>query len=132
LWRFQMRLYAEASEETLRARKLMAEWRDESLITKEQYERLQKETASALRTTNIFLRLVFFFFTVVGVGAIAGLFGVSVLEGSSETTIGVFSLLYAALCYWVAERAASQANLYRYGIEEALAVCSVVFLCLGI
>jgi hypothetical protein len=36
------------------------------------------------------------------------------------------------VCYTAAETAVSQARLYRYGIEEALAVCSVVFLCAGI
>jgi hypothetical protein len=37
----------------------------------------------------------------------------------------------AAVCYAAAEIAVSQARLYRYGIEEALAVCSVGFLCVG-
>ena len=40
-------------------------------------------------------------------------------------------LVFAAVCYAAAEAAASQARLYRYGIEEALAVCSGIFLCVG-
>jgi len=126
-----MRLYTELNEETFHARKLLAEWRDEKLINEEQYERLENETVCELRTTNIFLRLVFFFFTVVGVAAFGGLVAWSLLRDSSEPTIGIFLLIYAAVCYAIAERAASQANLYRYGIEEALAVCSVVLLCGG-
>ncbi len=53
------------------------------------------------------------------------------LRGSSERALGIFLLIFAAVCYAAAERAASQMKLYRYGIEEALAACSVVFLCVG-
>ena len=58
-----MRIYSASSEETLRARKLLKDWAGEGFLTKEQYQRLEKETVSELRTTNIFLRLVLFFFT---------------------------------------------------------------------
>jgi len=53
-----MRAYPAASEDTLCARKLLADWAGEGFVTKEQFERLQQETVSDLRTTNIFLRLV--------------------------------------------------------------------------
>jgi uncharacterized membrane protein YgcG len=45
---------------------------------------------------------------------------------------GPFLLIFAAICYAAAEFAVSRARLYRYGIEEALATCSVGFLCAGI
>ena len=126
-----MRVYAASSEETLRARKLLADWAGEGLLTQAQYQRLEQETVSELRTTNIFLRLILFLFTLIGVGAAAALFFVSFLSGPSAQTIGIFLLIYAAVCYAAAEVAVSQARLYRYGIEEALAVCSVGFLCAG-
>ena len=63
--------------------------------------------------------------------AAAGLFVVVFLSRPSDQTIGVFFLIFAAVCYAAAEVAVSQARLYRYGIEEALAVCSVGFLCAG-
>jgi hypothetical protein len=124
-----VRLYSASSEETLRARKLLTDWADEGLLTKAQYQRLELETVSELRTTNIFLRLVLFLFTLISVGAAAALF--FVVSRSSEQTAGVFFLIFAAICYAAAEAAVSQARLYRYGIEEALAVCSVGFLCVG-
>ena len=124
-----MRLYSASSEETLRARKLLKDWVGEGFLTKEQYQLLEKETVSELRTTNIFLRLVLFLFTLISVGAAAGLF--YVVSRPSEQTAGVFFLIFAAVCYAAAEAAISQARLYRYGIEEALAVWSVVFLCAG-
>ena len=125
-----MRLYSETSEETLRARKLLTDWADEGFLTKAQYQLLQRETVSDLRTTNIFLRLVLFLFTLISVGAAAGLFFVG--SGPSEQTMGVFLLMFAVVCYAAAEFSVFQAGLYRYGIEEALTVCSVGFLCAGI
>ena len=65
------------------------------------------------------------------VGASAGLFFVVFLSRPSDQTTGIFFLIFAAICYAAAEVAVSQASLYRYGIEEALAVCSVGFLCAG-
>ena len=127
-----MRVYSASSEETLRARKLLKDWVGEGFVTKEQHQLLEKETVSELRTTNIFLRLVLFLFTLISVGAAAALFLEVFLSGPSEQTTGVFFLIFAPVCYAAAEIAVSQARLYRYGIEEALAVCSVVFLCVGI
>ena len=126
-----MRIYSASSEETLRARKLLTEWAGEGFLTKAQYQVLEQETVSELRTTNIFLRLVLFFFTVIIVGAAAALFLVVFLSRPSDQTTGVFLLIFAVVCYAAAELAVSRARLYRYGIEEALAVCSVGFLCAG-
>jgi hypothetical protein len=126
-----VRLYSASSEETLRARKLLTEWVGEGFLSKAQYQLLEKETVSDLRTTNIFLRLVLFLFTLISVGAAAGLFFVVFVSHSSDQTDGVILLIFAAVCYAAAEVAVSQAKLYRYGIEEALAVCSVSFLCVG-
>jgi len=126
-----MRIYDASSEEALRARKLLGDWAGEGFLTKEQYQRLVRDTVSELRTTNIFLRLILFVFTLISVGATAALFVVVFLARPSSQTIGIFLLIVAAICYAAAEAAVSQARLYRYGIEEALAVCSVVLLCVG-
>lgn len=127
-----MRLYSASSEETLRARRLLKEWAGEGILTREQTQRLEHETVSELRTTNIFLRLVLFFFTLIIVGSAVGLFFVVFLQHSSEQTAGAFFLIFAAICYGAAEVAVSQFRLYRYGIEEALAVFSVGLLCVGL
>jgi hypothetical protein len=126
-----VRLYSASSEETLRARKLLTDWVGEGFLTTAQYQLLEKETVSDLRTTNIFLRLVLFLFTLISVGAAVALFFKVFLSRPSDQTVGVFLLIFAAVCYAAAEVAVSQARLYRYGVEEALAVCSVGFLCAG-
>ena len=69
-----MRLYAESSREALRARKLLKEWKHDGLLSTEQQEQLEQDTVSGLRTTNIFLRIVLLFFTVIAVAAAVGLF----------------------------------------------------------
>src|SRR5580700_6693851 len=126
-----VRVYGTSSEEALRARNLLKDWAGEGYLTAPQYQRLEQETVCDLRSTNIFLRLVLFLFTLIIVGAAAGLFFEVFLSRPSEQTVGVFLLIFAPLCYVAAEAAVSQARLYRYGIEEALAVCSVGFLCAG-
>jgi hypothetical protein len=127
-----VRAYTEASEETLRARKLLKEWAEDGDITQEQYERLAPETVSDLRTMNIFLRLVLFVFTLVGIGAAVALFFTMFLSQAAEQTDAIFALIFAVVFYVAAEILVAQARLYRYGIEEALVVCSVLFLCGGI
>jgi hypothetical protein len=127
-----VRIYTESSEETLRARKFLRQWTDDGALSKEQYQRLEQESVSDLRTTNVFLRLVLFFFTVIALAAAVALFFTIFLSQPSQQTIGIFLLIFAAVSYAAAEVAVSQAGLYRYGIEEALAVCSVAFLCAGL
>jgi hypothetical protein len=126
-----VRIYSASSEDALRARNLLKDWASEGFLTEAQYQRMAQETVCELRPTNIFLRLVLFFFTLIIVGAAVGLFFVVFLSHPSAQTTGVFLLIFAAISYAAAEFAVSQARLYRYGIEEALAVCSVGFLCAG-
>ena len=127
-----MRLYSPSREETLRVRRFLKDWAGEGFLSKEQYERLEVETASELRSTNIFLRLVLFFFTLIGVAAAAGLFFVVFLPRAPQQIAGIFFLIFAAVWYSAAEFAVSKFRLYRYGIEEALAVCALGFLCMGL
>jgi hypothetical protein len=127
-----MRAYSAASEEAVRARDLLKDWAGEGFLTHAQYQSLVQETVCELRRTNIFLRLVLFLFTLIIVGAAAALFFVVFLSPPTAQTTSVFLLIFAAASYAAAEFAVSRFRLYRYGIEEALAACSVGFLCLGI
>jgi len=126
-----MRAYTGSSEEALRARKLLKEWTGEGFLTQEQYQRLEQETVPELRTTNVFLRLVLLLFSLIIVGAAAGLFFEVFFSHPSDQTVGVFLLIGSVVCYAAAEFAVSRFRLYRYGIEEALVICSVGFLCVG-
>jgi hypothetical protein len=126
-----MRAYNPSSEEALRSRNLLKDWFGEGLLTQAQYQRMEQETVCDLRRTNIFLRLVLFLFTLIIVAAAVALFYVVFLSRPSSQATGILWLIFAAISYAAAEFAVSQARLYRYGIEEALAVCSVGLLCAG-
>jgi hypothetical protein len=126
-----VRAYAASSEDALRTRTLLKDWAGEGFVTQEQYQRMEQETVCDLRRTNIFLRLVLFFFTLIIVGAAVALFFTVFLSRPGEEATGILLLIFAAICYAAAEVAVSQGRLHRYGIEEALAVCSVGFLCAG-
>jgi hypothetical protein len=126
-----VRIYAPSSEEALRARKLLADWAGEGYLTQEQYQRLKQDTVSKLRTTNIFLRIILFLFTLISACAAAALFRDVFLPQSSEQTSGIFLLFCAAVSYAAAELAVSYGRLYRHGIEEAFAFGSVGFLYAG-
>jgi hypothetical protein len=126
-----VRAYSASSEEAVRARDLLKDWTGEGFLTEAQYQRMEQETVCDLRRTNIFLRLVLLLFTLIIVGAAVALFHVVFLSQSALQAAGIFLLTFAAISYAAAELAVSQARLYRYGIEEALAVCSVGLLCAG-
>jgi hypothetical protein len=126
-----VRAYSASSEEALRARNLLKDWAGEGFLSEAQYQVMEQETVCELRRTNIFLRLVLFLFSLIIVGAAVALFFVVILSHPREQTAGIFLLIFAAISYAAAEFAVSRARLYRYGIEEALAACSVGFLCVG-
>jgi hypothetical protein len=125
-----VRIYSASDEEALRARGLLKDWAGEGFLTEPQYQRMEQDTVCELRTTNIFLRLVLFLFTLLIAGAAVGLF--FAVSGPSQQTTGAFLLIFATVSYAAAEVAVAQYRLYRYGIEEALAICAVGLLCLGI
>jgi hypothetical protein len=127
-----VRAYSASSEETLLARNLLKEWAGDGFLTEVQYQRMEQDTVCELRRTNIFLRIVLFLFTLIIVGAATGLFFEVFLPHPPAQTVGIFLLIFAAASYAGAELAVSQARLYRYGIEEALAACSVCFFCVGL
>jgi hypothetical protein len=127
-----MRAYSASREEALRARDLLKDWAGEGFLTAAQYQRMEQETVCDLRRTNIFLRLVLGLFTLIIVGAALALFFEVFLSHAATRTTGIFLLIFAAVAYAAAELVVARARLYRYGIEEVLAACSVGLLCVGI
>lgn len=126
-----MRAYSASSEEARLSRDLLLDWRSQGLITPEQYQRMEQESPCDLRRTNIFLRLVLFFFTAIIIAAVVGLFFISFLKHAEDQSMGVVLIIISVFCYAAAELIVSGTRLYRYGIEEALLVFSVAFLSVG-
>jgi hypothetical protein len=126
-----VRAYGTASEEAVHAREFVKDWSGERFVTEEQCRVIEPETASDLKRTNIFLRLVLALFTAIIVGATVGLFFV-MFEPRGDAGIGTFLLVFAAGSYAAAEFSVATYRLYRHGIEEALLICSVGMLCGGL
>ena len=93
---------------------------------------MEQEIAFDLRRTNIFMRLVLFFFTLIIVIAAVALFFATFHPYSESATAGAFLLFFGLMSYGAAELTVSHSRLHRYGIEEGLVVCSVALLCLGL
>jgi hypothetical protein len=127
-----VRAYRESDEDALQARNLLKDWVREGFLSEAQYQPMEQETVCELRRTTLFLRLVLFLFTVIIAGAAVGLFFNLFLPQAAGQTTGTLLLMFAPISYAAAEFAVSRDRLYRYGIEEALAVFAVGFLCVGL
>jgi hypothetical protein len=125
-----VRIYSESEQENLRTLGLLKDWTSEGLLSESQHLTMKQDVECGLRRTNFFLRFVFFLFTCISVSAVVGLFLLGV--GNKPQATGVFLLFAAVLCYWGAEAAVAWKRFYRHGVEEALAVLSVFFLCFGL
>jgi uncharacterized membrane protein YgcG len=123
-------VYSALEEENIRDGNLVREWAASGLLNSSQSVALQADLQTGLRQTNGFLRAVFCFFTaLIAVTGIA-LCAVTIRpHGNAEWA----ALLTASgLICWVLAEVACRKRLYRYGIEEALAVISVVLISIGI
>ena len=87
-------------------------------------------TITGLRRTNAFLRLVLFLFGLAIAVAAVGLAAVT-LELRDESSVAALTFAAAVMLLGIAEYLAGRFRLYRFGIEEALAVTSVVMAGIG-
>ena len=125
-----MRRYSNEDEERVRIQDLVREWTRSGLLEAAQGEALVADLRVDLRRTNPFLRGGLALFTVLIVAALVGLVAVSLgLRGKGA--IAVLTLLSALACMNAADVLAGTYRCYRFGIEEALAVASVVLLCIA-
>ena len=122
-----MRRYSQSEEQNVRVHALVREWMRSGLLSEAQGARLGEEVRPDLRRTNNFLRVVLFLFTALIVGA-AVLLAVELLDIRDSNASAATSTVAAAFCFGLAEFLVSRFRVYRFGIEEALAVAAVVLL----
>jgi uncharacterized membrane protein YgcG len=127
-----VRIYAAHEEENLRTLRLLKDWVSEGFITEDQYRTMKADVRCGLRCTNVFLRFVFFLFTLISAVAAAGLVLVGLSIRMDSQSAGFVFLFFGALFYGGAELAVRKQQMYRHGVEEALAALSVLFLCIGL
>jgi hypothetical protein len=122
-----MSVYTDHDERAIRTLHLVDDWTASGLLTPAQRERMVPELQVSLRRTNIYLRATLFVLGMLIVNAVAGLL-LLLIDTSDERGIAVLCLMMAVGSLFGAVTLARRHRLYRFGIEEALAVVGTVFL----
>jgi hypothetical protein len=117
-------IYPRDDERAIRLQKQLRDWTESGLLQEDQRLRLLADVPVEYRRTNLFLRLTLWLFTFVITIATFGLLAVMLDVRDSGAVI--LAVLAAAGCFVAAQRAIERYRLYRFGIEEALAVASAV------
>lgn len=124
-------IYTDDQEAKIHIRREAKAWARSGLITEAQLGFINGRTAHGLNQTNVFFRILFFLFTSIGVLAAVGLYFWS-FKIRGTAALAASALFFGALSYGTAEFLVRRKSFYRYGIEEALALCSVPLVCWGI
>jgi hypothetical protein len=117
-----MNLYTRDDERAIRTGRLVEDWTKSGLLTPEQRDVVMPQLAVELRRTNKFLRITLFFFGALILQSALGLVAVIVGDLANEIGMGVLGLVAGAACFWLSARLVSRYNLYRFGVEEAIAL----------
>jgi hypothetical protein len=124
-------LYSPRQEENIYIRKQTRTWKRSGLITDSQLTAMDVLTNTDVRQTNIFFRVIFFIFTYHCVAAMVGLFA-WITKIRSSMAISSTLIIAGVIFYFLAEYLITKYRFYRHGIEEALAVFSMLLLCAGL
>lgn len=119
-----MRLYAIDDELRIRLGRDLRDWTTAGLLTAEQDAALRADLATDLRRTGAMLRLGLAAFTVVAGAAAVGLV-MLVTDLTSEIAIAVTTAVLGVAALAAASWLVRRYRLYRYGVEEALAMGAV-------
>jgi hypothetical protein len=124
-------LYTAEQEQRRFIRREARTWARSGLITDEQRGIIDSRTDPGLRETNVFFRILFFLFTNTCMQAVIG-FYVFVVGVRGEVSMASAALAFGVVMSGLAEYLAGRKSLYRYGIEEALALAGMALACTGI
>jgi hypothetical protein len=128
-----VRRYSREEEERIRALGMVREWTRSAFLEPAQGARLEGELHVDLRRTNPFLRAVLALFTALIVTACVALI-MEVLDvrgARGEVPMAAITGLAAFACIGLAEYLVLAFRVYRFGVEEALAVGAVVLLAIS-
>jgi len=124
-------LYTAEQQERLFIRREARTWARSGLITHAQLGLIESRTDPGLRQTNVFFRILFFLFASTCLHAVMGLFLSMVgFKGLASMAWAILALGLASV--GLAEYLVRGKSLYRYGIEEALALTGMALACWGI
>jgi hypothetical protein len=124
-------LYSSRQEENIFIRKQARTWKRSGLITDDQLKAIRDETDPEIRQANTFFRIIFFIFTSLCTPALMGLFSI-IVRGITGMAYSFTLIVTGGIFYFLAERAVRKYRYYRYGMEEALALSSMIMICIGL
>jgi hypothetical protein len=125
-----MSLYAAADEARIRAAARVRAWTRSGFLTTAQGIAIESDLRVDVRRTNRYLRFALFVFGTIVVWAAVGL-SLLLFDANQDWAIGWTAILAGAIACALAGFLVVRFRLYRFGIEEALAVWSAVLVALG-
>ncbi len=114
----------------MRTARLVDDWTASGLLTPEQREIVKPHLAVDLRRTNKFLRITLFVFGGIIVQSAFGLIALAV-GLSDERAAAAFCLVSGAAAFGLASWLVRQYNLYRFGVEEVVALSAAALVAIG-
>ena len=120
-----MSVYRIEDERAIRVQRLVADWTKSGLLSDAQREQILPELKVDLRRTNLFLRATLFVFGFIIVMAVSGL---TALFVDLRDGFWVLAGVLGAAAWYAAVQLVKRYRFYRFGVEEACIVASVVFL----
>ena len=119
-----MNAYTVEEERAIRTGRLVQDWTASGVLADEQRAALLPELQVDLRRTNRFLRVTLFLFGLMILQSAAGLLAIVMRDALGAAFL---CLLAAAGSFALANLLVTRYRLYRFGVEEAAAVASIIF-----
>ena len=125
-----MRIYSAADETNIRIDRRVREWVKSGLLRKDQEAGLLADVKVGLKRTNDSLRIVLFVMgIIIGFSAV---FLIGVTLSFREYGFGVLWVVAGVASFFAAGVIIDAGQYYRFGIEEAAAVASMVLIPVGV
>jgi len=118
-------------ERAIRTGRRVDDWTKSGLLTPEQREVILPQLAVNLRRTNLFLRITLFVFGGVILQSALGLVAVLLGDVVDSSGAGAICLLIGGGCFRLASWLVSRYDLYRFGVEEAVALTAAALVGAG-
>jgi uncharacterized membrane protein YgcG len=126
-----MSRYTPDDEEAVRVAGKVRDWKESGLLDAARSAAIEGELRTGLRRTHWALRAVLFVFSASVIQSAVG-FVFIVLKPDQPALTALLALAAGAGSFWIANLLVARYNLYRFGVEEACAVCSIVLIAGGV
>lgn len=125
-----MRRYTAAEEEAVRTASRVRDWTESGLIEPQRAAQIEQGLRTGLRRTNWALRTIQFIFAALVLQAAVGLVMV-IFRPDDEAVAATLAVLAGIGYFALADFLIARFRLYRFGVEEAAAVCAVALIAAG-